>query len=149
MINLDSLIEKTLKYHCEGCTRHTYGIWEVRGEDPNCDLGGMHHSPLLGHYEGTIEDVLEHAMGLNGFWQWGGGGHLRKASGTIKSAEIIGEGAKQKTREKNIYTLLHDAKDFAKEQLGKEYEDDDIVEIKFCDLIKMLKEYEKYGEADS
>jgi hypothetical protein len=53
-----------------------YGIWEVRGEDPNCDLGGHHSQPFLGHFEGTLEDVLNIAVDLPNFWQWGAGdGH--------------------------------------------------------------------------
>ena len=34
-----------------------YGTWEVRGEDPNCDMGGYHHEPLLGYFEGTLEEL--------------------------------------------------------------------------------------------
>lgn len=149
MRDLDTLIDSTLKYYAKGHTRHSYGIWEVRGEDPNCDLGGAHHNPLLGYFEGTLEDVMKHAMDLSGFWQWGAGGHLSPASDTITGATIIGEGAKQKTRERNIDNLLHDATEFAKEKLGKEYKDDDTVEIKFCDLVKMLKDYEKDGDKKS
>lgn len=52
----------------------TYGVWHVRGEDPNCDMGGAHHQPSLGYFEGTLEQVLRHAVMLPGFWQWGGGG---------------------------------------------------------------------------
>ena len=54
------------------------GIWEVRGEDPNCDFGGPHHNPFLGHFEGKLEDVIIHAVSLKGFWVWGGGGEIKK-----------------------------------------------------------------------
>jgi hypothetical protein len=54
------------------------GIWEVRGEDPNCDMGGSHHQPYLGTYEGTLRDVAEAAVEMSGFWQWGGGGSIKK-----------------------------------------------------------------------
>jgi uncharacterized protein (UPF0335 family) len=56
-----------------------YGTWEVRGEDPNCDMGGHHHNPHLGFFEGTLEQVLTHATNnLGGFWQWGAGGEIKK-----------------------------------------------------------------------
>jgi len=51
--------------------------WEVRGEDPNCDFGGPHHQPLLGIFEGVLYDVIEHAVELPGFWQWGAGGDIK------------------------------------------------------------------------
>ena len=54
------------------------GTWEVKGEDPNCDLGGSHHQPLLGYFEGTLENVLIHAVTLPNFWTWGAGGSIKK-----------------------------------------------------------------------
>lgn len=59
------------KYH-----PNTQGIWVVHGEDPNCDLGGHHHEPLLGYFEGRLEDVVAKVVMLPGFWQWGGGGRI-------------------------------------------------------------------------
>jgi len=53
------------------------GLWEVFGEDPNCDLGGYHREPSLGIYEGKLEDVIRTAVTLPGFWQWGSGGRIR------------------------------------------------------------------------
>lgn len=55
-----------------------YGIWQVLGEDPNCDLGGSHHQPDLGIYEGTLLDVITMAVELPRFWQWGAGGNIIK-----------------------------------------------------------------------
>ena len=55
-----------------------YGVWEVYGEDPNCDLGGYHNQPFLGVYEGTLECVIKVAVHLPGFWTWGGGGTIKK-----------------------------------------------------------------------
>jgi len=52
------------------------GIWRVYGEDPNCDLAGHHHQPLLGTFEGRLEDVARYAVGLPGWFQWGGGGRI-------------------------------------------------------------------------
>jgi len=54
-----------------------YGIWKVYGEDPNCDFGGHHHTPYLGKFQGTLEEVIRHAVTLSGFWQWGGGGNFK------------------------------------------------------------------------
>ena len=57
-----------------------YGIWRVDGEDPNCDMGGAHHMPYLGTFEGTLEDVVTVAVELPNFWQWGGGGNITKSN---------------------------------------------------------------------
>ena len=123
-----------------------YGIWEVKGEDPNCDMGGTHIQPHLGFFEGTFKDVCEHALTLSGFFQWGGGGDVYMASESIKSATPIGNGGKLKHRNEAIEFLLHDATEFAIDKLGQKYEDNDTVEIKFCDLVKMLKDYESDGK---
>ena len=61
----------------------TDGVWQVFGEDPNCDLGGAHYRPDLGIYEGRLEDIIRMAVELPGFWQWGGGGDFRSVQ--IKS----------------------------------------------------------------
>ena len=54
------------------------GVWEVFGEDPNCDLGGSHSMPRLGAFEGELRKVLLHVVELPGFWQWGSGGTVIK-----------------------------------------------------------------------
>lgn len=54
------------------------GIWEVRGEDPNCDFGGSHHNPYLFTAQGRLEDVVKKAVVHKDFWQWGSGGKIRK-----------------------------------------------------------------------
>lgn len=51
-------------------------VWQVRGEDSNCDFGGSHFMPTLGYYEGTLDEVIDIAVNLPDFWQWGGGGEL-------------------------------------------------------------------------
>ena len=56
----------------------THGTWEVRGEDPNCDLGGHHHNPYLGTFTGTLKDVINKAVELPNFWGWGSGGKITK-----------------------------------------------------------------------
>jgi hypothetical protein len=54
------------------------GIWEVRGEDPNCDLGGHHHEPLIGHFKGKFKNVLEYAVSHKDWFVWGIGGSIKK-----------------------------------------------------------------------
>lgn len=54
------------------------GTWEILGEDPNCGLGGYHHSPRLGIVTGKYGDVVVHALSLPGFFQWGSGGEINK-----------------------------------------------------------------------
>lgn len=64
------------------------GTWEVRGEDPNCDLGGPHHEPFLGVYSGRLEDVIRMAVDLPGFWQWGGGGRIIPAGSKYRAKRV-------------------------------------------------------------
>jgi hypothetical protein len=59
-----------------------YGIWHVRGEDPNCDFGGHHYMPDLGVYEGELEDILTLVVELPQFWTWGAGGEITKRNVT-------------------------------------------------------------------
>lgn len=59
-------------------SRDTYGIWEIRGEDPNCDLGGSHHEPYLGTFEGKLGDIIKKAVTMKRFYTWGGGGNIKK-----------------------------------------------------------------------
>lgn len=54
------------------------GYWKVYGEDPNPDMGGSHHEPEIGLYEGKLKTVIEIAVELDRFWQWGGGGRIKK-----------------------------------------------------------------------
>lgn len=57
---------------------NTQGIWEVRGEDHNCDLGGHHHNPLIGHVEGTLEQAILFGCASPKWSAWGRGGQIRK-----------------------------------------------------------------------
>lgn len=54
------------------------GIWQIKGEDPNCDLGGYHHQPNLGTVSGVLRDVIDYAVELKDFYTWGGGGDIIK-----------------------------------------------------------------------
>lgn len=60
------------------------GIWQIFGEDPNPDFGGCHSRPSLGFVEGTLEDVIEYAVELPNFWQWGAGGDIVKLDKVTK-----------------------------------------------------------------
>ena len=62
----------------------TTGVWEIYGEDPNCDMGGSHHTPLLEVVSGRLEDVIEYGVNLPKFWQWGEGGHFKKRDLTVR-----------------------------------------------------------------
>lgn len=44
------------------------GTWQIYGEDPNCDMGGYHHTPFLETVEGRLRDVIEYAVCLGSFW---------------------------------------------------------------------------------
>ena len=55
----------------------TTGIWHIFGEDANAELSGSHYMPPLGIVEGKLEDVLQYAVELPDFWQWGAGGEIR------------------------------------------------------------------------
>ena len=56
-----------------------YGVWKIYGEDPNCDMGGYHHQPLIATVEGTLEKAIEYAVQSTAFYTWGGGGDIRPA----------------------------------------------------------------------
>lgn len=60
-------------------TPSEYGVWEVFGEDPNCDFGGPHSNPKLGLLKGHFQDCLFYAaINLPRFYTWGYGGYLVK-----------------------------------------------------------------------
>ena|ERR1035437_9781041 len=61
-----------------GHSLNEVGVWLVKGEDSNCDMGGSHYQPTLGYFEGKLEDVIRYAVELPNFWQWGGGGSITK-----------------------------------------------------------------------
>ena len=57
-------------------------VWDIYGEDPNCDMGGSHHQPYLATVEGSLIKAIEYAVGLTDFYQWGAGGDLKVAKQT-------------------------------------------------------------------
>lgn len=56
-----------------------YSIWNVYGEDSNCDMGGSHIEPFLGAVEGTYRQAAEWAVKHTRFYAWGGGGSIKRA----------------------------------------------------------------------
>jgi hypothetical protein len=52
------------------------GIWRAYGEDPNPDLGGHHHQPKLGVFQGRLCDVVAYVVTLPNWASWGGGGRI-------------------------------------------------------------------------
>lgn len=90
------------------------GLWKIRGEDANCDLHGPHHMPDLGIVEGTLKDVIEYAVELPLFWQWGGGGDITKigpipmitAQANQRRADLMAEARDIEARLKQIQAEL-------------------------------------------
>lgn len=62
----------------QGRNPNEQGVWKIYGEDPNCDLGGPHHEPLLETVSGTYRNVVEYALTLPRFYSWGGGGRIER-----------------------------------------------------------------------
>jgi hypothetical protein len=92
------------------------GQWQIRGEDPNCDLGGAHHQPDLGIVDGVLKDVIEYAVELKGFWQWGAGGTITKikviqidTAANQRRAELAAEARAIEARLKEIKSEMGDA----------------------------------------
>jgi len=54
----------------------TVGLWEVKGEDTNCDFSGSQHLPKLGYFNGILHSVITEAVKLPKFWCWGQGGEI-------------------------------------------------------------------------
>jgi hypothetical protein len=67
------------------------GVWDIHGEDPNCDLGGHHHEPFLETVSGTYRNVVEYAIGLRGFFNWGSGGSIKRRNppGNIRNVDQL------------------------------------------------------------
>lgn len=72
-LNTDSGKQLFEKY-----SKDEIGIWQVFGEDPNCDFSGCHSQPSLGFYDGFLQDIVYYAVDLPNFWSWGGGGDFKK-----------------------------------------------------------------------
>jgi hypothetical protein len=56
------------------------GIWEILGEDPNCDFNGCHSQPHIAYVEGTLEKALLYAVKQPRWYSWGAGGDIKPIS---------------------------------------------------------------------
>jgi len=73
------------------------GLWQVYGEDSNADFHGSHHQPLIGTFQGKLQDVIRHAVMMNSFWQWGAGGNIKKLDiATIDMAHVEAKEAEER-----------------------------------------------------
>jgi hypothetical protein len=52
--------------------------WMIQGENPNPDFSSSPYNPILRFVEGKLDDVINFAVSLDGFWQWGSGGRITK-----------------------------------------------------------------------
>ncbi len=64
---------KLLKEH----NINDYGIWEILGEDPECDLAWPHSNPTICFFEGSLKDTIEYAIQQPNFYTWGCGGKIK------------------------------------------------------------------------
>jgi hypothetical protein len=95
------------------------GTWKITGEDPNCDLGGSHHEPELGTVTGTYAKVVEYALGLPGFFQWGYGGDIKKMNATINVDALDPvKLAKLKTEHTNLTARIKEIENELAEMTG-------------------------------
>lgn len=67
-----------------------YGVWDIFGEDPNCDFGGYHSTPFLERVSGKLSDVIAYAEQLSNFWTWGSGGEIKPYK--QKDVKVIPDG---------------------------------------------------------
>jgi hypothetical protein len=94
------------------------GIWQIFGEDPNCDFGGAHHQPELGIVEGKLEDVIRYAVSLSGFWAWGAGGDIKFLGKKVPKVDMDTIGRRQEL--KREAQELEERLKAVRQELGKE-----------------------------
>lgn len=82
-----------------------YATWQVFGADPNCDMGGSHHTPSLGFFTGWLEDVIVIAVELPGFWQYDPG-EIKKVKAVFVGQGISAVIIKLRAKEKELKELL-------------------------------------------
>lgn len=83
--NHDNVRRRLFEQHSPSAT----GTWRILGEDPNCDFGGHHHEPELETVTGTYRNVVEYALTLPGFFQWGGGGRIVSVESRHKNIDKV------------------------------------------------------------
>jgi hypothetical protein len=88
-----------------------YGFWKIRGADNNPDFGGSHYQADLGTFEGKLEDIINYAVTLPGFWSWGSG-DIDKVNKPIKiDAQSSARRIKVEQRIKELKQSLKDAEE--------------------------------------
>lgn len=110
----DNVRNRLLKDH----PANEFGTWRILGEDPNCDLGGAHHEPELETVTGTYQNVVDYAITLRGFFQWGGGGRIVKMPNFHKNVDNIVNNPKIKALEVEREKLQARLKEIEKELKG-------------------------------
>lgn len=88
------------------------GIWRIRGEDSNADLGGHHHMPELCLVACTYGEAVDLAVSLSGFWQWGAGGDIQEVVvsapiDVMERTELQAELDRLEERVKELKKKLH------------------------------------------
>ena len=73
----DQIVERIRTKLLKEKPQEHYDVWEIRGEDPNPDMGGHHHMPRLMILRSTYEEAVEIALNLKNFIGWGAGGDIR------------------------------------------------------------------------
>lgn len=115
---------KPSRYGQEAYSPDEYGTWRVTGEDPNCDMGGSHHEPDLGTFTGKFKDVVNKAVDLPRFFQWGGGGKIVKITTTSLSAvdnTLVDEISVVQAKAWVVFGNKTTSKAFAEEKEAKDY----------------------------
>lgn len=98
------------------------GLWQIKGEDPNCDMGGSHVQPDLGIAHGKLRDVIEYAVELSGFWQWGSGGDIRKVENIIACDSASTKRRKElQAKKAELEKQLHEINDELDDHGGDAY----------------------------
>ena len=84
------------------------GIWQIFGEDPNCDFGGPHVEPMLGTVQGDYASAVEYALGLRNFFTWGAGGRVERVQALKVDAATIKQRAILSSRRTTLKAQLAD-----------------------------------------
>jgi len=110
--NFERYIETYIGKRISKADLNKVAVWEILGADPNCDFGGLHHRPYLGTVQGKLRDVIEYAVELPGFWQWGGGGDFKEVkiqtvSDMAQKANLLKEKADLEARLAEINKSLN------------------------------------------
>lgn len=124
MVHFTDRNETVRKRLLEKYSARESGTWRILGEDPNCDFGGHHHEPYLETVTGTYENVVDYALSLKGFFQWGAGGRIEKISATINVDKLNSKRVRELTAEKRKLELRLDETKSALAKVELEIEDE-------------------------